>query len=119
MDYLTVYQRLNVGSAGTVFVAISTTSDSDGQVGGRVGIGTTLSFTDEVSTGTTEAFVRTQNLYFEEHDFQLNDEVVYNANGGTPILVWTAYAKSIAVASFGNFITDPLGVKQNTFSWNI
>ena len=41
MDYLTVYQRLNVGSAGTVFVAISTTSDSDGQVGGRVGIGTT------------------------------------------------------------------------------
>ena len=41
MDYLTVYQRLNVGAAGTVFVAISSTSDADGQVGGRVGIGTT------------------------------------------------------------------------------
>ena len=41
MDYLTVYQRFNVGSAGTVFVAISSTSDADGQVGGRVGIGTT------------------------------------------------------------------------------
>ena len=40
-DYLTVYQRHNVGAGGTVFVAISTTSDSDGQVGGRVGIGTT------------------------------------------------------------------------------
>ena len=40
-DYLTVKQRLNVGSAGTVFVAISSTSDSDGQVGGRVGIGST------------------------------------------------------------------------------
>ena len=41
MEYLTVYQKFNVGSAGTVFVAISSTSDADGQVGGRVGIGTT------------------------------------------------------------------------------
>ena len=41
MEYLTVYQRFNVGTAGTVFVAISSTSDADGQVGGRVGIGTT------------------------------------------------------------------------------
>ena len=41
MDYLTVYQRHNVGAAGTVFVAISTTSELDGQVGGRVGIGST------------------------------------------------------------------------------
>ena len=40
-DYLTVYQRHNVGAGGTVFVAISSTSDSDGQIGGRVGIGTT------------------------------------------------------------------------------
>ena len=41
MDYLTVFHRHNVGAAGTVFVAISSTSDADGQVGGRVGIGTT------------------------------------------------------------------------------
>ena len=41
MDYLTVRQRLNVGVAGTVFTAISTTSADDGQVGGRVGIGST------------------------------------------------------------------------------
>ena len=41
MDYLTVYQRLNVGASGTVFTAISTTSESDGQIGGRVGIGST------------------------------------------------------------------------------
>ena len=41
MQYLTVYQRHNVGASGTVFVAISSTSDLDGQVGGRVGIGTT------------------------------------------------------------------------------
>ena len=41
MDYLTVYQRHNVGAGGTVFVAISTTSELDGQVGGRVGIGST------------------------------------------------------------------------------
>ena len=41
IEYLTVYQRHNVGAGGTVLVAISTTSDSDGQVGGRVGIGST------------------------------------------------------------------------------
>ena len=41
MDYLTVYQQFNVGSIGTVFVAISSTSDDNGVVGGRVGIGTT------------------------------------------------------------------------------
>ena len=41
IDYLTVYQRHNVGAGGTVFVAISTSSDLDGQVGGRVGIATT------------------------------------------------------------------------------
>ena len=41
IDYLTVYQRHNVGASGTVFVAISSTSDLDGQTGGRVGIGTT------------------------------------------------------------------------------
>tara|TARA_S200000501_G_scaffold83137_1_gene75275 strand:+ start:9194 stop:12466 length:3273 start_codon:yes stop_codon:yes gene_type:complete len=41
INYLTVYQRHNVGAGGTVLVAISTTSDADGQVGGRVGIGST------------------------------------------------------------------------------
>ena len=41
VDYLTVYQRHNVGASGTVFVAISSTSDLDGQTGGRVGIGST------------------------------------------------------------------------------
>ena len=41
VEYLTVYQRHNVGAAGTVFVAISSTSDAEGQVGGRVGIGST------------------------------------------------------------------------------
>ena len=32
MEYLTVYQRHNVGAAGTVFVAISSTNDAEGQV---------------------------------------------------------------------------------------
>ena len=41
MDYLTVYERHNVGASGTVFVAISSTNDAEGQVGGRVGIGST------------------------------------------------------------------------------
>jgi len=41
MDYLTVFHRHNVGTSGTVFVAISSTNDDEGQVGGRVGIGST------------------------------------------------------------------------------
>ena len=34
----------------------------------------------------------------------------------SPILVCTAYAKSIGVAFIGNLITAPLGEKQKTFS---
>ena len=49
VDYLTVYQRHNVGVFGTVFVAISSTSDSDGQVGGRVGIGSVQLMPDSKS----------------------------------------------------------------------
>ena len=41
MNYLTVFHRHNVGASGTVFVAISSTNDAEGQVGGRVGIGST------------------------------------------------------------------------------
>ena len=43
MQYLTVYQRLDVGAGGTVLTAISTTNgyNGDGQTGGRVGIGST------------------------------------------------------------------------------
>ena len=41
IEYLDVTQRLNVGAAGTVLVAISTTNDDEGQTGGRVGVGTT------------------------------------------------------------------------------
>ena len=42
-NYLTVFQRLDVGSGGTVFTAISTTDgrNGEGQIGGRVGIGST------------------------------------------------------------------------------
>ena len=75
-----------------------------------VGIGTTISFTDVISTGITEAFVRTQNLWFEEHGFQLNDEVVYKANGGTPILVWTGVAGNpyVNLDTFSNLFVVPL-----------
>ena len=41
VEYLTVFHQHNVGTAGTVFVAISSTSDALGVTGGRVGIGTT------------------------------------------------------------------------------
>ena len=34
----------------------------------------------------------------------------------SPIFVCTAYAKSIGVASLGNFIIEPFGEKQKTLS---
>ena len=79
-----------------------------------VGIGTTITFTDVVSTGITEAFVRTQNLWFEEHDFRLNDEVVYKANGGTPILVWTGVSGNpyVNLDTFSNLFAVP--ISENT-----
>ena len=58
IDYLTVYQRHNVGASGTVFVAISSTSDLDGQTGGRVGIGSTQPDTRfQVGAGDTSFVV--------------------------------------------------------------
>ena len=40
-DYLTVRHEFNVGTSGTVFVAISSSNVSDGTISGRVGVGTT------------------------------------------------------------------------------
>ena len=79
-----------------------------------VGIGTTISFTNVVSTGITQAFIPTQNLWFQEHDFQLNDEVVYKANGGTPILVWTGVAGNpyVNLDTFSNLFAIP--ISENT-----
>ena len=66
-------------------------------------------FTDVVSTGTTQAFVPTQNLFLKTC-FQLNDEVVYKANGGTPILVWTGVAGNpyVNLDTFSNLFVVPL-----------
>ena len=63
VDYLTVYQRHNVGASGTVFVAISSTSDLDGQTGGRVGIGSTQPDTRfQVGAGDTSFVVTDSGL---------------------------------------------------------
>ena len=63
IDYLTVYQRHNVGASGTVFVAISSTSDLDGQTGGRVGIGSTQPDTRfQVGAGDTSFVVTDSGL---------------------------------------------------------
>ena len=40
-DYLTVRHEFNVGTSGTVFVAISSSNLSEGTMSGRVGVGTT------------------------------------------------------------------------------
>ena len=75
-----------------------------------VGIGTTLAFTDQIGVGITNAFVRTQNLWFEDHEFLLNEEVVYKTNGGTPILVWTGVAGNpyVNLDTFSNLFVVPL-----------
>ena len=64
-DYLTVNHRFNVGSAGTVFVAISSQKGlDDGQTIGRVGIGTTQPDArfqvGEIGENTNTSFVVTE-----------------------------------------------------------
>ena len=64
-DYLTVKHRFNVGSAGTVFVAISSQKGlDDGQTIGRVGIGTTQPDArfqvGEIGENTNTSFVVTE-----------------------------------------------------------
>jgi hypothetical protein len=79
-----------------------------------VGIGRTITFTNGPADGSTQAFVPTQNLFFEEHPFQLNDEVVYKANGGTPIKVWNGVGSSIRDAkdldTYSNLFVAPLSL---------
>ena len=61
MDYLTVFHRHNVGASGTVFVAISSTNDAEGQVGGRVGIGSTQPIDDLFQVGNNTFIVTDVN----------------------------------------------------------
>ena len=49
-----------------------------------VGIGTTITFSNP-GLGFTQAFLSAGELWFPEHGYELNDEIVYKANGGTPI----------------------------------
>ena len=56
-DYLTVYQQHNVGTSGTVFVAISSTSDENGLISGRVGIGTSQPVSKFQVNDTDTSFV--------------------------------------------------------------
>ena len=61
-DYLTVKHRFNVGTAGTVFVAISSQKDADdGQTAGRVGIGTTQPDARFQVGAANTSFVVTEN----------------------------------------------------------
>ena len=100
-DYLTVYQQHNVGTSGTVFVAISSTSDENGLVGGRVGIGTTqpdarfqvgvgeTSFiVDEfglVGIGTTQPVDAFQIRYSKEDGLSPQDTFVVSGLGSVGI----------------------------------
>jgi len=53
------------------------------------GYGTTISFSRTIGLGLTQVWVPSQSLWFADHGYQLNDEVVYSANGGTPIKAYS------------------------------
>ena len=65
-----------------------------------VGIGTTITFSAP-GLGFTQAFLAPQELWFPEHNFELNDEVVYKANGGTSIQSYSG----VAGAKYANLDT--------------
>ena len=90
MDYLTVYQRFNVGASGTVFTAISTSTDYT--TGNRVGIGTTQPVTFfQVGVADTSFVVTNDGLVGigttqPDGKFQVGDNYfIINENGSVGI----------------------------------
>ena len=74
-----------------------------------VGIGTTISFINP-GAGVTSKFILTQQLYLPDHGLTTGDELIYNANGGTPIGVGT---------TSGDPVTQQLLNEQTVFVANL
>ncbi len=53
-----------------------------------VGIGTTIFFSNPGS-GITSKYIPTRTLYFENHNLNTGDKLIYSSNGGAPISVST------------------------------
>lgn len=56
---------------------------------GNVGIGTTITFSNP-GVGVTQLFVPYNRIYLPNHQLNTGDEIVYRANGNTPIRVSSA-----------------------------
>ena len=77
----------------------------------NVGSGVTLVFSNP-GTGNTNIFVPLQHIYIPGHGLSLNDQVYYNLNGGTSMVVWDGVA-GIGTTTLSNagdtFYVAPLG----------
>ena len=80
-----------------------------------VGIGTTLTDSSAIAfgvgAGLTQYFVPTRALWFEGHNFKVNDEVAYSANGGSSIKVWTGIANAptgVALTMYEKLYASPI-----------
>ena len=77
----------------------------------NVGIGTTIAFSNAVGSALTQAFVPNRALWFQNHTFEMNDEVAYATNGGSSITVWTGIPNSpigVALTVFSNLYVAPI-----------
>ena len=57
------------------------------------GVGNTITFADP-GAGRTQVFIKPKQIYFKNHELNLNDEISYETNGGTSIQVWNGVSGS-------------------------
>ena len=127
VDYLTVFQRFDVGAAGTVFTAISTSTEYT--TGNRVGIGTTqpiqffqigdtnnLDFSPIVVTGVGTVGLGTTNPGFGITSFNNTTQGTLSADVETLSIRRNIYDSAGSHGNNGAFLNrDANGVRWVTF----
>ena len=127
VDYLTVFQRFDVGAAGTVFTAISTSTEYT--TGNRVGIGTTqpidyfqigdtndLGFSPIVVTGVGTVGLGTTNPGFGITSFNNATQGTLSADFETISIRRNIYDSGGSHGNNGAFLNrDETGVRWVTF----
>ena len=127
VDYLTVFQRFDVGAAGTVFTAISTSTEYT--TGNRVGIGTTqpiqffqigdtnnLDFSPIVVTGVGTVGLGTTNPGFGITSFNNGGQGTLSADVETISIRRNIYDSAGSHGANGAFLNrDATGIRWVTF----
>ena len=127
VDYLTVFQRFDVGAAGTVFTAISTSTEYT--TGNRVGIGTTqpmeyfqigdtnnLDFSPIVVTGVGTVGLGTTNPGFGITSFNNGGQGTLSADVETISIRRNIYDSAGSHGANGAFMNrDATGIRWVTF----